>query len=155
MLRFKSYVICTSPRSGSTMLCRLLSAAGNAGSPDSYFHESNLDTWLADYGFRKEQFTSKVEAAAAVFQAALAQGKGKSDIFGLRLQRHSFDFFVDQWRLLHPSCFSDKSRFEAAFGKTLFIHLTRENKLEQAISYVKAKQTGLSKSSTQLVFDMK
>ena len=32
---------------------------------------------------------------------------------------------------------------EAAFGKTLFVYLTRENKLDQAISYVKAKQSGL------------
>ncbi len=29
------------------------------------------------------------------------------------------------------------------FGKTLFVHLTRENRLDQAISYVKAKQSGL------------
>ncbi len=37
---------------------------------------------------------------------------------------------------------------EAAFGRILFVHLTRENKLDQAISYVKAKQSGLWHKAT-------
>ena len=38
MAKYESYVLCTSPRSGSTLLCKLLAATGVAGNPDSYFH---------------------------------------------------------------------------------------------------------------------
>ncbi|HBF29284.1 Stf0 family sulfotransferase, partial [Rhizobium sp.] len=31
MAKFSSYVICTSPRSGSTLLCKLLAATGISG----------------------------------------------------------------------------------------------------------------------------
>lgn len=143
MKPFESYVICTSPRSGSTLLCRLLSEVGNAGLPDSHFHEPSLNEWLSEYGFGISEFNTRREALSAIFRAALEHGKGKSNVFGLRLQRHSFDFFIEQLRVLYPSLPDDKSRIEAIFGKTLFIHLTRENKLDQAISYVKAQQSGL------------
>lgn len=143
MRQFESYIICTSPRSGSTMLCRLLREARDAGFPGSHFHEPSLDEWLHEYGFQLNQFIDQKEALAQVFQSAIAYGKGDSDIFGLRLQRHSFDFFIKQLKHLHPSLPDDKSRINAAFGNTLFIHLTRENKLDQAISYVRAKQSGL------------
>lgn len=143
MKQFQSYVICTSPRSGSTLLCQLLREAGDAGYPGSHFHEPSLEKCLGYYGFQKEQFATQVDALTAVFQKVFEYGKGKSDIFGLRLQRHSFDFFIEQLSILHPSLLDDESRINAAFGNTLFIHLTRENKLDQAISYVKAQQSGL------------
>lgn len=143
MKPIQSYVICTSPRSGSTLLCRLLQEAGGAGFPDSHFHEPSLEKWLGHYGFRKEQFSDPKEALTTVFHAALKYGKGKSTVFGLRLQRHSFDYFRQQLSVLHPSLPDDKSRINAAFGNTLFIHLTRQSKLDQAISYVRAKQSGL------------
>lgn len=143
MKQFRSYVICTSPRSGSTLLCRLLRAVGTAGLPDSHFHEPSLDKWLGYYGFRQGEFSTRKDALQAVFHSAYEHGKGASQVFGLRLQRHSFRFLIDQLGILHPSLFDDKSRIEAVFGPTLFIHLTRENKLDQAISYVKAKQSGL------------
>lgn len=143
MRKFRSYVICTSPRSGSTLLCRLLREVGDAGLPDSHFHEPSLDKWLGCYGLQKDEFRSQMDALKAVFHAAYEHGKGSGQFFGLRLQRHSFNFFIEQLSVLYPSIPTDKRRMEAAFGSTLFVHLTRENKLDQAISYVKAKQSGL------------
>lgn len=143
MLPFQSYVICTSPRSGSTLLCTLLRDAKEAGVPGSHFHTPSLEKWLGHFGLHKDSFNTPKDALNAVFQAALEHGKGESNIFGLRLQRHSFTFFTDQLAILYPTIPDDRSRIQAAFGKTLFIHLTRENKLDQAISYVKATQSGL------------
>ncbi|NIZ60761.1 sulfotransferase [Sedimentitalea sp. CY04] len=143
MSLFQSYVICTSPRSGSTLLCRLLRESGVVGRPGSHFHEPSIEKWLGYYGFRKSQFCTRKQALTAVFQSAFEHGKGESNTFGLRLQRHSFSYFTEQLGILHPSLPDDKSRIEAVFGNTLFVHLTREDKLDQAISYVKAKQTGL------------
>ena len=64
-------------------------------------------------------------------------------MFGLRLQRHSFDFFTQKLAILHCRLSSDAQHFQAAFGRTLFVHLTRRDKVEQSISYFMACQTGL------------
>lgn len=47
MAKFHSYVICTSPRSGSTLLCNMLAATGVAGKPKSYFHQGPITDWLS------------------------------------------------------------------------------------------------------------
>lgn len=142
MAPFPAYVICTSPRSGSTLLCRLLAATGVAGVPESLFHKPSLADWRAYYDL---DIADQPEATqrAAIFAAAITTGTGNTPVFGMRLQRHSFDFFIDQLRLLHPEPSSDIARFDAAFGQTRFIYLTRANKVAQAISCLKAEQTGL------------
>lgn len=137
------YILCTSPRSGSTLLCGLLAATGRAGDPDSHFHQPSLAAWLADYDLRRDDFADEDAALSAVFAAALARGRGGTDVFGMRLQQHSFEFFNTQLARLYPGRDSDVARLRAAFGDTVFIHLTRDDKLAQAISFIKASQTGL------------
>lgn len=141
--RYNSYIICTCPRSGSTLLCKLLAETGISGVPNSHFHTPSLDRWLKTYELQKRKFNSEQEALQAIFDAARVRGTGNTGVFGLRLQRGSFDFFMKQTAMLFPGLESDFDRIQAAFGKTLFIHLTRPNKLDQAISLVKAAQTGL------------
>ncbi len=143
MSKYDSYVICTSPRSGSTLLCKLLAATGIAGNPGSHFHSLSLSDWLSYYDLAPEASVSERDVLDAIFQAAIAKGSLETGTFGLRLQRHSFDFFVQKLAVLHSGLSSDSQRFRAAFGRTSFIHLTRRDKVEQAVSYVKAHQTGL------------
>lgn len=142
-LLYNSYIICTSPRSGSTLLCKLLAATGKSGVPDSHFHNPSMSSWLKAYEFSKADFTSDQKALRAIFQAARRYGTGNTGIFGLRLQRGSFDFFMQQIAVVHPKIKTDVELVQAEFGHTLFIYLTRANKLDQAISMVKATQTGL------------
>ena len=139
----QAYIICTSPRSGSTLLCRLLAATGVAGNPNSHFHRPDIESWLRSYELARGDFASERDAVAAVFREAIAFGKGQTDMFGLRLQRGSFGFFMEQTARLYPGRANDPARFEAAFGRTRLIWLSRESKLDQAISYIKAQQTGL------------
>jgi LPS sulfotransferase NodH len=143
MAKCDSYVICTSPRSGSTLLCKLLARTGVAGNPDSYFHRPSLSAWLDDYDLTPEASMPERDVLAAVFQAAIAEGSLKTGMFGLRLQRDSFNFFTEKLAVLHPGYSSDVERLNAAFGRTSFIYLMRRDKVEQAISLVKAQQTGL------------
>lgn len=140
---FKAYILCTSPRSGSTLLCRMLQETGLAGAPDSHFHAPSFEAWLGYYRLSDTVFSTRQAALDAIFRAARSRGKGASDIFGLRMQRPSSTYFSEQLVVLHPEQPDDHSRIEAAFGETLYIHLTREAKLDQAISYVKAAQSGL------------
>ena len=138
-----AYVICTTPRSGSTLLCRMLSATGIAGQPDSHFHAPSVERWLEAFGLAEKHFSTDREAVTAAVKAARVLGTGKTDVFGLRLQRGSFDYFVRKLALLHPEVKGTAEKIEAAFGPTLFIHLFRKDKLAQAISRVIAEQTGL------------
>lgn len=143
MLRYRSYIICTTPRSGSTLLCGLLAATGKSGNPDSHFHTPSISSWLNTYKLSRGDFACDRDAVSAVFEAARKCGTGNTKLFGLRLQRGSFNFFIQQAGILNPDAQSDHERIQAVFGKTLLIHLTRSNKLDQAISRVKATQTGL------------
>lgn len=139
----KSYVICTSPRSGSTMLCELLAATGIAGVPNSHFHKPSIDAWLKTYRLDRTTFATREEALKAIFAAAKRRGSGDTAVFGLRLQHDSLSFFLDQLQVLHPSRHSDQERFDAEFGPTLFLYLKRDDPLDQAISRLLAEQTGL------------
>ncbi|MHA3913468.1 Stf0 family sulfotransferase [Halovulum sp. GXIMD14793] len=138
-----SYVVCTSPRSGSTMLCKLLAATKVAGNPGSLFHKPSVDAWLRYYDLETATFTSRRETLDAIVRAAIARGKGETDVFGLRLQRGSFAFFMEQLSYMHSDCRTDLERIEATFGPTLFIYLNRDDKIDQAISCIRAEQTGL------------
>jgi len=143
MPEFNAYVICTSPRSGSTLLCKMLAATGVSGNPGSYFHRPSISDWLGHFNLAEDLSAPEIQTLARIFQAAIEKGSRGTGLFGLRLQRHSFDFFMQKLAVLHPEGATDLERLETAFGRTLFIHLTRQDKVDQAVSYVKAEQTGL------------
>lgn len=43
-------ILCGTPRSGSTLLCGLLTAAGRMGAPDSFFRRQILTWWAQEWG---------------------------------------------------------------------------------------------------------
>jgi len=45
-----AYIICGTPRSGSTLLCGYLAATGAAGDPDSFFRTQSIDWWARYWG---------------------------------------------------------------------------------------------------------
>ncbi|WP_422018984.1 Stf0 family sulfotransferase [Roseibium sp.] len=143
MSEFQSYVLCTSPRSGSTLLCKMLAETGVAGHPKSYFHKPDLGEWASYLDVSLSAGMGELGQIRLLVDAAIGQGTANTGLFGLRLQRHSFDFFFRQLRTLCQDEPTDKDRLEAVFGRTLFVHLTRPDKLSQAVSFVKAQQSGL------------
>ncbi|WP_373355408.1 Stf0 family sulfotransferase [Pseudoroseicyclus sp. CXY001] len=139
----KGYIIFTTPRSGSTLLCRLLGATGVAGAPNSHFHVPTLEGWLEDYDLAQADYAGELEASRAVVAAALARGRGETEVFGMRVQRESFPFFLRQMHLLAPGAEGDMAAIEAVLGDLVPVYLRRGAKLDQAISYIRAEQTGL------------
>ena len=142
MAKLDSYVICTSPRSGSTLLCQLLADTGVAGVPESYFHRPDPARWAR--AFRLADTAPLPDGLAAAQQA----GRGESGIFGLRLQSHSRAFLLDCLRAQFPGHVTDAACLQAAFGATAYIYLNRADKLAQAISYIRAQQSGLWHAAT-------
>ena len=138
-----SYIICATPRTGSTLLCDLLTATKRAGNPNSYFMAEMDPAWARDLGLPAREGMSPADYGRAYLQAAMTAGKAGTAIFGLRLMRKDLDALSAMIGAVHPGLASDQDRFAAAFGRVLYIHLAREDKLAQAISMVKAEQTGL------------
>lgn len=143
MTRFTSYIICATPRSGSTLLCGLLSATGLAGKPASYFHLPSVASWSEDLDLMLPRDAADDAILRATLIAIQRAGTANTGVFGLRLMRMSFDFLMTQLATLHPGLPTDAARFHAAFGRTLYIHLKRDDTVAQAVSRVKAEQTGL------------
>lgn len=139
----QSYIICATPRTGSTLLCGLLAATGRAGRPDSFFMSGMDPAWAAELGLPDPSGRGTRTHAQAYLDAAIAAGRGDTGIFGLRLMRENLGDLMEMIDLVHPGQRSDPARLSAAFGDVLCIHLTREDKLAQAVSLVKAEQTGL------------
>jgi trehalose 2-sulfotransferase len=143
MTAFQSYVICTSPRSGSTLLCTLLAATGVAGRPASYFYGSSVADWLEELGIVPDAGSSEREVLDAAFSEAMRQGRNGTGLFGLRQQQPGLDLLCEKLAVVEPGEMPHSERFARRFGTTLFIHLTRPDKLAQAVSYLKAEQSGL------------
>ncbi|RJT40972.1 Stf0 sulfotransferase [Mesorhizobium waimense] len=140
---FDGYIICGTPRTGSTLLCNLLASTRTAGNPHSFYRRQDISAWAEDWKLPGRDTMSELEFNAAYLDAAIAAGKDGTGIFGLRLMRENLDELSAILDQIFPQLPSDKARFERAFGHILYIHLSRENKLAQAISLVKAEQTGL------------
>jgi LPS sulfotransferase NodH len=138
-----SYIICSTPRSGSTLLCGLLAATGAAGEPDSYFMGELDPVWIKEWGLPPREAREEEGYATAYLQAAIKAGRGKTSLFGLRLMKRDLTGLLDLIGASHPDMPSDRARLEAAFGETRFLHLSREDKLAQAVSLVRAEQSGL------------
>lgn len=137
-----AYILCATPRTGSTLLCRLLKSAG-AGDPDSFFGRRFIAEWAEHWGVPSAESMAPKDFAAAYLDAAIRAGEGGTEIFGLRLMRENvvdLDGFID---LVHPDLAPGRARFERAFGPLVYVHLSRADKIAQAVSLVKAEQTGL------------
>lgn len=137
-----SYILCATPRTGSTLLCRMLKATGRAGDPDSFISRF-IPEWAADWGVPPQDSLSPEDFARAYLAAAIRAGTAGTGLFGLRLMRENvgdLDAMID---LVHPGLPAGRARFERLFGPLVYVHLSRRDTLAQAISLVKAEQSGL------------
>lgn len=138
-----AYIICTTPRSGSTLLCRMLRTTGIAGVPASLFFGTSLAEWRRRMALAPSDASPTVQLRD-IMAAAHALGKGDTAVFALRQQWHSFAFLQAQLALLLPAAQTDLVRLTSVIGPLRFIYLTRADKVSQAVSYLLAQQTGLS-----------
>ena len=140
---FDGYIICGTPRTGSTLLCNLLASTKTAGNPDSFYGRQFISAWAEEWHLPARDAMSERDFNIAYLKAAITAGKGGTGIFGLRLMRENLDELSAILDQVFPQLPSDRACIERAFGRILYIHLSRKDKLAQAISLVKAEQTGL------------
>jgi LPS sulfotransferase NodH len=138
------FIICATPRSGSTLLCNILASTKRTGNPNSYYHRAGImSDWAGKWNLPGRDTMAEKDFNIAYLEAAIRAGRGETNVFGLRLMREYLESLSSVLDQILPGFSSDVLRFERAFGDILYIHLTRGNKLAQAISLVRAEQSGL------------
>ena len=143
-MKFKtSYIICSTPRSGSTLLCDLLTATNEAGKPQSYFMSQFYAEWAEHLNVAMDGWASQQSFDQSYLKAVLKEGVGETQVFGLRLQRESLEGLSLRLKHFFPDSTSDKDRFKVAFGTKYYIYLSRRDKVAQAVSLLRAEQSGL------------
>lgn len=116
----RGYAICTEPRSGSTVLTRILTSTGVLGRPTEYFNPETMRNWRG-----APDYPSEPEAQLGEI---LRLGATPNGVYGLKVFSAEFDAVkATRW----PERLPDLS----------FIHLERHDLLGQAISHVRALQT--------------
>jgi LPS sulfotransferase NodH len=126
------YVICSIPRTGSTLLASALTATGVAGAPIELLHED----FLAAYEQRLGLPPVPTEDYWRFFEARRTTPNG---VFGAKIQIH------------HLAAVAPTTQEQAALLQRFdrLIHISRRNKIAQAVSWEKAYQTQAFSSKMQ------
>ena len=125
-----SYIIASSRRTGSTMLCNLLRKTGLAGYPSEYIQQR--------FNMAAEQ--QHIEASE-VLGDALAINQTENQVFGIKVHWSALDDF--RTNVLPAFNESARRQFNNLLTGSKYIHLTRANKIRQAISDWRARHSGV------------
>jgi trehalose 2-sulfotransferase len=137
-----AYLLCGTPRTGSTLLCGLLRSTGVAGRPESYFRLPNEQEWADRWQLARDaggRFDYGDYARAAV-----AEGTTPNGVFGGRVMWGTLDEMIEKLGVAYPDLAGSRAGLdllERAFGRTRFVHLRRDDTIAQAVSWARAEQT--------------
>lgn len=126
-----TYIIASTMRTGSYLLCEGLEATGRAGHPMEVFcperREEYAGNWHLPRGVGLEDF----------MRTAMVNGATENGVFGLKIHGHHVEplakecgFKGEPWQVLR-----------LMFPAAKYIHLTRRNRRAQAISWYRAVET--------------
>jgi trehalose 2-sulfotransferase len=162
----RCYLVCATPRSGSTLLCDLLAQTGVAGHPQEYFEalrHSGVPRRPHEY-FDPERHANIIERLAfrelldgsehrpnplweptsyeRYLDWALDQGTTPNGVFGAKLMWGYLGDFADLLRGIEGNAGLPVPELLArVFPDLHYVQITRQDKFRQAISLWKAVQT--------------
>jgi LPS sulfotransferase NodH len=161
----RSYLVCATPRSGSTLVCHALEETGVAGRPEEYFEalrhsgrprrpeeyflgveDPSIRDHLGERAVGSEQAPRSPLWSRAAYDRylewAFEVGTTPNGIFGAKLMWGYFGDFVSLLR--NVPTYRDVPLAEllpSAFPDLTFVRVVRANKVRQAVSLWKAVQT--------------
>ncbi len=152
-----SYLVCATPRSGSTLLCEMLRETGRAGRPLEHFEilrHSSLPRQPREYfdgprvaGVRERlppaaPGAAKQEAPDAWWARILAEGRSPNNVWGGKLMWGHVDDLLSRARELPGLGDADlQSAIRALVGEARLVSVTRADKVAPAVSLWRALQT--------------
>jgi len=162
----RSYLVCATPRSGSTLLCHLLAQTGLAGRPEEYFEalrHSGIPRRPAEY-FDPERHANIIERLAfrempdgeqpgpnplwrpesydRYLDWVLEEGTTPNGVFGAKLMWGYLGDFADLLRGIAGNArLPIPALLDRSFPDLRYVQITRRDKVRQAVSLWKAVQT--------------
>jgi trehalose 2-sulfotransferase len=161
----RCYLVCATPRSGSTLLCDSLESTGVAGRPAEYFEalkETGLPRRPREYFWelRSPEVLRLLPAESELgggdapsptwsredydrhLWAALHDGTTPNGVFGAKLMWGYFNDFIALMRgIPRFAGLGDGSLLNAAFPELRYMFVSRSDKVRQAVSLWRALQT--------------
>jgi LPS sulfotransferase NodH len=165
VLPTRSYLVCATQRSGSTLLCEALESTGVAGRPREYFEElkeTGVPRRPREYFWelrspevfrllpQESQLDRESEQSptwsrdnyAVHLEAALREGTTPNGVFGSKLMWSYFNDFMALMRgVQRLGGMGDGSLLNAAFPELRYVFVSRSDKVRQAVSMWRALQT--------------
>jgi LPS sulfotransferase NodH len=140
--RTDSYLICATPRTGSSLLCGLLDSTGVAGHPESWFRRQGEREFAS--GWSISDPSDGTCGYADYFRAATAAGSTANGVFAARIMWGTMDEVTTHLAPVYPDqAGSAAGLLSAAFGRTRFVYLRRGDAIAQSVSLLRAEQTGV------------
>jgi trehalose 2-sulfotransferase len=118
----QSYIVASSPRSGSTYFCRLLGQSGLLGTPSEVLNP----------GFDLKGFKNRFKASSPADYIAelISRRTAKSGVFGLKAHFENFEGFLKEYPALLD-----------VLSPVTYIYIGRRDRVAQAVSMARALQT--------------
>jgi trehalose 2-sulfotransferase len=155
----KAYLVCATPRSGSTLLCELLGATDVAGHPLEHFEvlrHSGVPRQPREYfegvhdfrvldrlaSLRPAQPNRDRESPSEWWARILADGTTPNGVWGGKLMwGHVDDLVARAGELLGDAATDLDAALTRLLGDVDLVHVTRPDKVTQAVSLWRAVQT--------------
>lgn len=168
----RSYLVCATQRSGSTLLCETLEATGVAGRPREYFEElkeTGIPRRPREYfwGLRSPEVIRLLPQESQLdrdsehrptwtrddysehFHAALRAGTTPNGVFSAKLMWSYFPDFLELMRgIPRFAGMGDGSLLNTAFPDLRYVFISRSDKVRQAVSLWRALQTWVWRKET-------
>jgi LPS sulfotransferase NodH len=137
----RCYVVCAIARSGSNLLTDGLHTTRRAGRPKQFFLPKYERGYAAKSGLDSADFAQYVRDIIAATATS-------NEVFGFKLMAWYLEEFLGRLRgtgQFGDARSSDLELLTNAFPRLQFVHISRRNKVRQAVSKARAAQTGLWK----------
>lgn len=148
-----SYVICATPRSGSSLLCEVLRNTGVAGRPDEYLDTEAVSELAAGkvpplpgyvwYDWRDNPPSWSTRAGIAdILARVIERGTTPNGVFGAKVMWDHFAGFIDTLQQLPEyQHLPAANLMSTLFPNLSYIWMTRRDKVRQAVSFWRAIET--------------
>jgi LPS sulfotransferase NodH len=116
-----SYIVCSLPRSGSSLLCDVLASTELAGAPTEYFDRNQMEAFAQEW---------QVSGLDDYLTALRAKKTSPNGVLGLKAHFHQLRDVLEGRNL------------DAEFPGLRLVYVRRRDHVRQAISWARAIQTG-------------
>lgn len=126
------FLVCATPRSGSSLLCEALRNTGVAGRPQEFFNES----------MRLVMRESTTAEFAEYLAGVREDGSSPNGVFGAKILQAHLAALLERLQAVYGSVSGPAMLLERAFPGLRYIRIVRRDRLRQAMSFYRAMRSG-------------